>query len=267
MGRGVMAGAAGAIRTHLFVIAPNNSGSTLLRNAIASSRHCWSLPREGQHVPGFVGPSTRETGTRLIWASRPEWVALFSGIGHDWRRTRDAWHAQATAQDPAASVFVTSSPPFLLNVAALRQAFSDARFLFLTRNPYAAIEGIMRRADQQPLEPGEDIRIVAARHLAVCLARQRNNLLDHGDIGMALSYEEMCADPRGTAARVAALVPALEGFEWPDRIAVKGIEGRPIADMNADQIARLSENDRSVISATLREQQADLEWFGYSYLA
>ena len=33
--------------THLFVICPNNSGSTFPRKALATSRRTWNLPWEG----------------------------------------------------------------------------------------------------------------------------------------------------------------------------------------------------------------------------
>ena len=36
------------ITTHLFVICPTNSGSTFLRNALATSRRTWNLQNEGR---------------------------------------------------------------------------------------------------------------------------------------------------------------------------------------------------------------------------
>ena len=45
-----------AVRTHLFGICPNNGGSTFLQKALATCRAIWSLPLEGQRMPGFVGP-------------------------------------------------------------------------------------------------------------------------------------------------------------------------------------------------------------------
>ena len=38
------------IKTHLFIISPNNSGSTFLKNALAASEHTWNLKKEGQHT-------------------------------------------------------------------------------------------------------------------------------------------------------------------------------------------------------------------------
>ena len=43
------------IETHLFVVSPNNSGSTFLSLALAACRQAWSLPDESRLVHGFAG--------------------------------------------------------------------------------------------------------------------------------------------------------------------------------------------------------------------
>ena len=47
------------IETHLFVVSPNNSGSTFLSLALAACRQAWSLPDESRLVHGFAGPTMR----------------------------------------------------------------------------------------------------------------------------------------------------------------------------------------------------------------
>jgi hypothetical protein len=257
-----------AIGTHLFVIAPNNSGSTLLRTAIAAAPACWSLEREGQHMPGFAGPSTRSSGLRLIWAAKPEWIAaLTDPAAFDWHRIRLAWHLQATSQSPEASVLVTSSPPFLFLVEALTARFPGARFLFLVRNPYAAIAGILRRGAEQPVAPGEDLRVLAARHMVAVFTRQRANIAAHGDSGIALDYEALCADPDATAARIRMLVPQLTALDLAAARRVKGIYAEPLRDMNAAAIAQLSADDLTAINSVFDEERPLLDHFGYSRIA
>ena len=125
------------VTTHLFGICPNNSGSTFLQKALATCRATWNLEREGQRMLGFVGPDTRTTGS-VIWGSERRWIDLFTNPDlYDWPRTRKAWYFQAWARDPAASVFFTKTPPFLLYVAELVRHFENAKFLFMVRNPYA----------------------------------------------------------------------------------------------------------------------------------
>src|SRR5262245_57750384 len=83
------------VRTHLFVICPNNSGSTFLKNALATSRRTWNLLREGQNTFGFAGP--RSIGKLALgWASDQRWIDRFTDSRNfDWPRIRRAWYFQA----------------------------------------------------------------------------------------------------------------------------------------------------------------------------
>ena len=86
---------AGLIGTRLFVVCPNNSGSSFLNVALGTCRAAWRLPWEGQFIRGFAGPvSTRAYGPEqwfpgLLWASEQRWIDLFSDPrGYDCPRTR-----------------------------------------------------------------------------------------------------------------------------------------------------------------------------------
>ena len=88
-----------AVKTHLFGIACNNSGSSFLREAIAICRDTWNLPREGHYIAGFRGPVTWRTQIAglpppgLIWAADPLWpVWLSEPSRYDWAATRKAWY-------------------------------------------------------------------------------------------------------------------------------------------------------------------------------
>tara|TARA_R110002124_G_scaffold163261_1_gene330548 strand:+ start:8452 stop:9252 length:801 start_codon:yes stop_codon:yes gene_type:complete len=256
------------IDTHLFVIGPNNSGSTLLRTLIETGSQCLTLPMEGQHVPGFIGPSSRGTGTRLIWASRPEWVSAFRDpSAYDWSKTRRAWALQARNraddQKSPSRILVTSSPPFLLIVDQLRAQFPDARFIFLARNPYAAIEGIVRRANQQPLAPGEDIAKIAATHIGKSLHQQAINIDQHADLSVSMTYEDLCENPEAAAAKIEDLAPELGSINFAKRVQVKGQPLGAIVNNNNKQIARLTAKEIKDANAVLSKFGGTLAKFGY----
>ncbi len=270
------------VATHLFVICPNNSGSTLLKEALAASRRTWNLMREGHAMPGFVGPSTVWTpapGTppaRWIWASRQGWIDELSSPGaFDWPRTRVAWYAYAYAHDPAATVFVAKAPTFLLCVDELRRHFPDVRFLFVVRNPYAACEGICRRyrlsfpsarwEDGRRVQGGLRLERVAATHIANCLRWQRRNVEGHGDRGVLATYEYICTDPGGAEESVRALVPALDDLDLFARRRVKEYDSPPM-DMNAGQIERLDSAQIAAFNQVFRTRRSDLAYFGYDLM-
>lgn len=259
-------GAAGAVKRHLFLLAPNNSGSTFLAAALGQCRRAWSLPREGQHVTGFAGPSSRGTGTRLLWAADPASLAAFTdAAAYDWDRTRRAWHFHARAQDAAADTLIVASPPFLLIADQIAAAFPDACFLIMVRNPYAVAEGILRRGlDAGPVAPGDTLAAAAARHIVAAFAAQDANRAALGERAVFFPYEEMCREPAAVARRITALVPALADLRLDRSLPVKGRYHEPLRDMNADQVARLTPDQRADLDAVFAAHRPLLTSFGYT---
>jgi hypothetical protein len=256
------------VRTHLFILAPANSGTTFLQAALATCRRTWNLSREGQHTFGFAGPSARGTGLGKLWAADERAVRLFADpAAYDWEVSRRAWYFLAWSRDPRASVFVEKSPPFLLVAEELRRHFRNARFLILVRNPHAVIEGVARRLSAQRPEAAADrqaLLAAVARHVATCFAYQRRNVerLVAPASGVFFTYEEMCARPAAVAARIRGLVPELDDLNLDQRLRVKDYD-EPLRDMNEQQVRRLSAADRQTITAVLEPHRESLAHFGY----
>ncbi|MEL7447364.1 MAG: sulfotransferase [Pseudomonadota bacterium] len=258
---------AAAIHCHLFLLCPNNSGSTYLSGAIGRSSHVWSLEREGQHVVGFGGPSTMATPWPLIWGGTPESLAHFAEADYDWERTRKAWYFHAKAAREDAPVFHTKSPPFLLVADQLRSKFEGARFLLMVRDPYATIEGIIRRRSRsQSVENPADLVRVAARHLVTCFEYQRRNITLLGESAVFFTYEDLCAEPCKIAGRITDLVPDLDDLDLVQTIPVKGSYEEPLRNMNDQQIARLDPQDRAIANEVFEPNRSVLEAFGYTLL-
>ena len=267
----------GLVDTHLFGICPNNSGSTFLMQALATSRATWNLPREGQVVLGFRGPVSNKTAsvpglprTGLLWACRQEWMDIFTDPRHyDWPRIRKAWRFLAFARDPAASVFFTKSPPHLLIVDQLARHFRNPKFLFMVRNPYAVCEGIHRSFVRRPQAHGARAGAgvnpleAIATHVVNCLKWQRRNLETHGDRGVFFTYETMCAEPERVAQDVHALVPAIGDLNLRQRLPVKHGYCEMLSDMNARQIARLDAEQIATLNRVFRAHRDTLDYFGY----
>ena len=256
------------IGTHLFVIAPNQSGSTFLQVALSTCRATWNLPGEGQNALGYVGPTVgrgRLRGALKVWASRPQWRdVLTDATLYDWPRTRRAWYFQAWARDPRASVFVTKSPPHLLLLDELARHFVNAKFLFMVCNPYAVCEGICRIVKRGRLSlPGANVPEAAAEHVVACLDRQRRNVERHGGRGIFFTYETMCADPEAVAREIRRLVPELDDVELHRRLPIKGRYDEMLTDMNARQIARLEPRQIEAFNRVFRAHADVLAHFGY----
>lgn len=253
-------GGGGAIKTHLFVLAINNSGSTFLTKALAHSPGAWSLPREAQHMPGFAGPSSRGTGAGLLWAANAASEAIFTDpAAYDWEQSKRAWHFQAEAEAANAELLVLSTPPFLMIAETLAQAFPEARFLILSRHPLPVIEGILRGT------PGDNASLIepAVRHVLRAMEVQRLNRERLGDRAIWFSYEDMCASPGTIGATILKFAPQLESVDLSQRISVKGRYDEPLRNMNSDSVERLDPALRADIEGRLSEHADLLAAFGY----
>ena len=255
------------ISTHLFIICPNNSGSSFLKTALATSRRTWNLMREGQHTFGFAGPSSIGLRAHKRWASEPHWLQVFTDPGnYDWPAIRRSWYFQAFALDAGARVFVEKSPPFLLIVDQLAEQFRDARFLFMVRDPYAVVEGILRRSPRKwgKSIPEPDWPALAATHVLNCLTYQRRNIEGADGRGVFFSYEQMCAEPEQVARTIADLVPDIDDLNLRQRLRIKDYD-EMLRNMNEQQIARLGPDVRRQINAVFAREPDVLEFFGYPF--
>ena len=265
---------AGKISTHLFCIAPNNSGSTFLSKALATCRAAWSLPDEGQRIPGYCGPVTTRGAALAIWAAERQTMQLFQDPQrHNWPRTRKAWYFCARAHSLEASVFVVKSSQHVLQVGQLAEHFHNAKFLFMVRNPYAVCEGICRNhrrrfgpQSQRRAPTGRSLEATAAAHVVNCLRQQRRNIEVFGGRGVFFTYEAMCAAPEQMAERVRTLAPELTDLNLRQRLPIKGRYLEMLTDMNARQIARLTEEQVARFNPVLQEHQDVLDYFGYGML-
>lgn len=269
----------GLINTHLFVLCPNNSGTTFLKAALATSKQTWNLHREGQRTFGFSGPSAHQQRMGKVWAHRQDWIeTLTDPAAFNWSTTRKAWYFQAFSGNPEAGIFVEKSPQFLLIADQLRRHFHHARFILMVRNPYATIEGVCRRLntmiDGKPrhhdqsrhdLSPDADVLELAATHVMTCFRYQRHNIDTHSDRATLFTYEAMCDTPAEVEQQIHDLIPALDDLVLQQHIPVKDYN-EPLRNMNAQQIARLTARDLSTINSVLERHREEMDFFGYNFI-
>ena len=263
------------IRTHLFCVCPNHSGSTFLRRALATSEATWNLRREGQRTAHFW-PSVAAPGFprgHKFWTLHPDVLERMADPArYDWARTRKMWYFQAHARRPDASVFVARSPRFLFMLPMLAD-FANAKFLFMVRNPYANCEGFCRAyrkqygdAETSAIGDGFDsLEVCAATHVANCLAQQRRNLEAFSKRGVFFTYEAMCAEPERVAAAIQGLVPALADLNLRQRLAVRAYD-ETLTDMNTRQIARLDAKQIAAMNTVFRPRRELLAHFDYELM-
>jgi len=226
----------------LFLLGLNNSGTSILRNLLASHPEVRSLPTEGQLLTPAL-PLGPQHGVGRNWTKRLDVFRLTEADDPEpARRARYDW---AWLYEPGRGILLEKSPPNTIRSRWLQANFRPARFLAITRHPYAVCEGIRRRTGL-PLEDG-------ARHWTV-----GNELLledaGHLDECLMLTYEEL-------TERTDDVLREAEGFlglrvpidrallERP--IPMHNIGGRPqrIQNLNARSVERLADEELAAIDA------------------
>jgi|SRR5215216_3798426 len=133
---------------YIFVLCPNNSGSTLLAQLLGTSPKVSILPTEGQWIAHRLAPGAMpfpEGTERRNWTSNEKKFADPSN--YDWPRIKAAWRQ---AWDPEKQVLVEKSPPMVIAAPLLQEQFAPARFLLSVRNP------IRRACDEGPCMPSRE---------------------------------------------------------------------------------------------------------------
>jgi hypothetical protein len=243
--------------THLFIVCPNNSGSTLLVELLGTSAQASifpSLNHEGQWVAKAAGDDVMpypEGQERRNWTVNAEKFA--NPENYDWPRLKQAW---LDAWSPAKVVRIEKSPSLVVSAPLFQSRFDNARFILCMRDPYAVCEGVRRR-EGYGLE-------TAATHWLRCAELQLRNrrvLAPH----LFITYEELCREPSQVAGRIAELVPELEDVDVTRVFDVMSCRSE-IRDQNRAQISRLTPDDIRVINRVLARRLSTLEVLGYDLL-
>lgn len=238
----------------LFVLGLNNSGTTLLSRILASHPLVRALPDEGFRLTAAL-PNSGELAR--AWALHPErlrWTedhdaSLMARLRYDW----------AYYVPPRPGVILEKTPVNSLRARWFQHHFRPSRFLFLVRNPYAVCEGIRRRAGRSIEE--------AAQHWA----RGNGAIADDCEAleqCLRVSYEALTGDVERELDRIErflGLEPPIDRAVVRRPVAVHNIRGRPrpVEDMNALSLARLSAEDMRTITRIAGPAMAR---FGYAPL-
>ncbi len=227
---------------HLFVLSPPYSGSTVLAQLLATSPQVASLPDEGQFVDGVA-----EHLRVAPWdARRPR----------PWDDIRATWDRIWGDERP---IRLEKSPPNLARAAELEARFEDAAFVCLVRDPYATAEGLARRRGVPPMEVVTErwSRVDALRHAAllwVRLARLQEQNLATLRRATPVTYEQLTDDPAGTAAALQRWLPELGTLDHAATFEAHSVHGRgdrPLTNLNADKLARLTDEEVDAVRQVL----------------
>lgn len=229
----------------LFLLCPPASGSSLLKELIEGCEAVSSFPIEGQWLDGvrnILGTESRWDPNHFV----------------DWDLVMEAFLLHWDLRKP---ILLEKSPPHLVRAKQIEEFFDPCYFIILVRNPYAQIEGLLRR--KWISSPEE-----AARFWIYCTKFQIRNTTSLKRT-IFFRYEDFTDNTEFVLAKIKEFIPELLDLRRDRMFLSRNVTGEPIhgiQNLNERKIRLLGNNDITRISHVLREYQSIMDPFGYEIL-
>ena len=147
-----------------------------------------------------------------------------------------------------------------MRVKEIKKEFNDIYFICIVRNPYAQVEGIIRRNNST----AED----AAKFAINCLKYQKENIEKESNL-LFFSYEELCEEREKTVKRMVDFLPELNDININTLFKAhnfKTTENMAITNLNKEKIAKLSSKQLDIINTIFKKNKSLLNYFNYSII-
>jgi hypothetical protein len=239
---------------HLFLLVPNNSGSSVLHDLIATSSDVAILPNEGQFCPNFIGPLAHTFGVAHFFTKKE---GIFKNEkNYEWGVIKNQWTSLWKKDNPTARVFLQKSPPDILRADMPHKTFEDTKFIIMVRNPYAQVESILRANPTASLED-------AATHAIRCLEIQLENSEQYLE-DLVFRYEDLTDKTEETIKNIEEFLN-ISNLDSDKVFETKAYVSK-IRNMNDDQIKKLTDKQIVTINSIFSKKIDVLEECGYSLI-
>lgn len=232
---------------YLFILSPPYCGSTMLNQLLSSSKNvsCNNNlgTREGQLLPGvkhFMFKKDR-------W--RPE-------VKYPWKEVKKIWLRYWDYSKP---IFLDKSIPNIMRVDEIQKVFKPIKYMCMVRNPYAQVEGIMRRNQQDAKS--------AAEFAIKCLRFQSENKSRNNSL--FFTYEELCDNGEEILQRMIEFVPELSDININIEYTSHNFKTKGkmrMTNLNFEKISKISDSDMRTINTVFKQEKALLSLFNYKII-
>lgn len=233
----------------LFILCPPNSGSTAVSKFIASSSQVWGA------WPNFEGqwmPAVRDFMRPAAW--KPELkIPLYL--------VRLLWLAVKPADK---SIFLEKSPPNIQRWSEISEAFPDAKFIILNRNPYAWVSSCYFRYHEQRGGSRPDAILLLANQWVDYAKTQIEAAASLGAARcLVTTYEDVVDNAVAAKDSILSFMPELEHLDTDVTVQVKDYDAQKLVNMNDRQIKKLRSNELLIIRSVLENNKDIVKHFGY----
>tara|TARA_B100002052_G_scaffold269386_1_gene268741 strand:- start:2780 stop:3592 length:813 start_codon:yes stop_codon:yes gene_type:complete len=232
----------------LFILTPPYCGSTLLNQILSTSNNLSCNNhlgvREGQLLPEVKDIMFYNKG----WHNE---------VIYPWEKIKNVWMKY---WDQRKDILMDKTNTNIMRVSDIKKVFDNVCFLSMVRNPYAQVEGIMRRN-------GADADY-AAKFALKCLRYQKRNNEKEKNI-LLISYEDLCDDTQNSIKKIKDFIPIIGEIKADIEFSAHNFKTKgkmKIQNLNKEKIEKISSKDLKVINAHFEGEKDLLNYFGYSII-
>jgi len=232
----------------LFILTPPYCGSTLLNQILSTSDNLSCNNhlgvREGQLLPELKDMMFYNKG----WHNE---------VSYPWEEIKKVWMKY---WDQRKTILMEQSDSNIMRVTEIKKVFDNIVFLAMVRNPYAHVEGLIRRN-------GATTEF-AAEFALRCLRYQKQNKDNEKNI-LLLSYEDLCDKKDESVEKIKEFIPELGAIKSDLEFSAHNFKTKgkmKIQNLNDEKINKLSSEQIKIINSYFKKEEELLNYFGYSII-
>lgn len=212
----------------IFIFSLPRSGSTLLQRTLTAHEKVASTSEPWILLPIFYGFKGEGIYTEYAqFGAHRAFEDVVSALPEGIKDIYDAVRLYAEhvygklAQEKGASFFVDKTPRYHLIADEIIQAFPDAKFIFLWRNPLAVVSSIVETWEGSYWTPFK-FKVDLYKGLAKLIETYEK----HSDRSLAVRYEDLLLNPEQTMGKVCEYIGLDFKEEMLSRISSVKFQGR-----------------------------------------
>ena len=219
---------------YIFLMVPNNSGSTLLSNILLTSKNIDSTtPLEAQFNPDFIGPRPDQFNVSGLFTKKEN---IFRNESlYDWEHNKKEVFFSRLAKP----LLIEKSPSNLCRADMYYKHFKNIKYLIMDRNPLAMAEGVMRQFKHSAKD--------AISHAVRCKEINSEILNTYKDISLYITYEELVNETQETLNKIKQFIPMAGEIFVPKHLTIKGKKYNGLINKNEEQISKISVKDLNIM--------------------
>ena len=235
---------------YIFLISPNNSGTTIASQFITSKlKNCYLPPKGNNEGLKF----------KRIWRTikSERWNP---DVPINYKLAKEIWEKRAL-QNQCTSFF-EASPPNLCHVEQIVREFQDCTIIFWMSNPYLYIGSCVNRYGKKEFH--DAVNSATDRWIKKAKFQRQNHFILPK--APQLNYEGFCKEPDKYLQE--KIDNILELQEIPGQIRGKNTTKiSTIMDMTPKSLAFLGKSGLSIISQKLQENEEIMDHFKYQIIS